>query len=182
MMHFVLLIYQILTLECWAQWIISIYLTSEINDQVQRSLIVRQVCEDKTVRVVEHNYCNTQQLKDKKKKKKERKVIMALTVHGYENISQREVHAVREKLKKTKKQPSPGFSMSLSYNTVSEDADLSVSAKFTVFPFPFLVLFSNLLQNHCHWCQLSVCFGDAPIASKSVSQKNGKSITKEDKA
>lgn len=76
-----------------------------------------------------------------------------------------------------------GSSKSLSYKTVSdEEADLSVSAKFTVFPFPFQVLFSNLLQNYCHWCQLSVCFGDAPTASKSVSRKNGKSITKEDKA
>lgn len=112
-------------------------------------------------------------MKDKTKK---HKVILALTAHGYEDMSLREVRAVWEKGKKH------SFGSS-SYNTVSdEEADLSVRAKFTVFPFPFQVLFSNLLQNYCHRCQLSVCFGVAPTASKSVSEKNGKSITKEDKA
>lgn len=82
-----------------------------------------------------------------------------------------------------KKKHSFGSSKSLSCNSVSDEkADLSVSAKFTVFLFPFQVLFLNLLHNYCHQCQLSVCFGDAPTASKSVSEKNGKSITKEDKA
>lgn len=109
-------------------------------------------------------------------------MILALTVRGYEDMMslQEKYVAVWEKKKKLNKNSS-GSSKSLSYSAISDKADLSVSAKFTVFPFPFRVLFSYL-QNYCHRCQLSVCFGDAPTASKSVSEKNGKSITKKDKA
>lgn len=47
----------------------------------------------------------------------------------------------------------------------------------------FRFLFLNLLLNYCHRCWLNVCFGDAPTASKSVSEKNGvKSVTEQDKA
>lgn len=73
-------------------------LTSEINDQFKRSLIVRQEHDGK-------KNCkgrgtqgkgNTQQLKDKKKRQR---VILVLTVHGYEDMSPREVRAVWEKEK-----------------------------------------------------------------------------------
>lgn len=64
-------------------------------------------------------------------------MILALTAHSYEDMSPREVCAIWEKEKK-----SFVSSKSLSYNTVSgEEADLSVSAKFTVFPFPFWFYF-----------------------------------------
>ena len=67
-------------------------------------------------------------------------MILVLTAHSYEDISPREARAVWEKKerKKEKKKHSLGYFRSLSCNTVSdEEADLSVSAKFTVFPISF---------------------------------------------
>ena len=67
-------------------------LTSEINDQVQRSLIVRQECEDKIARVVEHS--STTEGQDKEA---QRDLGFNSRPSG---MSQREVCAVWKKGKK----------------------------------------------------------------------------------
>lgn len=152
-------------------------LTREINDQVQRSLIVRQALEDRTARVVEHKLHSAPEGQEEEAQSD----LGFNSTRLWRYFSKRSACCLGKK--KKKKKHSLGYFRSLSCNTVShEEADLSVSAKFTVFPFPFQILFSNLRQNYCHPCQLSVYFGDAPAASQSVSEKNGKSITEEDKA
>ncbi len=77
------------------------------------------------------NTSDTQQLKDKRRR---HKVILALTARSYEDMYPRKVHAVEEKEKNIPQGPPRHQSC----NTISdEEADLSGSAKFTVFPFPF---------------------------------------------
>lgn len=90
-------------------------------------------------------------------------MIFALTLDGHEEMSPREVREEEEK-----KKHSFGSSKSLSCSSVADE-----EAYLSDFPFLFQVLFLNLLLNYCHRCWLNVCFGDAPTASKSVSEKNG---------
>lgn len=98
-------------------------------------------------------------------------MILASTVHSYEDMSPRKMHAVWESNKK--------ILWVLREPVSDEEAVLSVSTKFTVFPFQ--VLFLNQLQNYCHQCQLSVCFGGAQQHSKVCLRKMGKASARRTK-